>query len=315
MAAAMTRAAATLLKSQSLKHRKAAIADFAARYAAQLPEGFDCNALALVVWEKLQKDGCTDDKPKPGRKRVASEGAVGRMLNLFLKGKGTGKEWCGYTSFAQALYQNAAIKAQLDHAAIKQDQMWLRMKEEYKALYGKQLKPIVIYQKPMLQDKHKKARMHCAKTWLEEGEEALQNRVFFDEKKGFLRPGGKLRCYAPADTKSYIRESDKELNEKGAFKYAAAVAGFCGAVHLQLVTGTTGLNKGYKVRTCVPLRRHPDPARAGAARMQLPCFTDDLHLLWPILLCNAQHVKAICSCLHADVPVCADLTVIALLAS
>lgn len=249
MAAALVRAAAKLLKAKSKTLHADAIADFLHKYSAQLPAGFNHKACAKDVWKRLQSDGHTEDRVKSGRNRVASEGDIARMLRLFLTGTSAGKEWCGYTSLAQALYLNEQMKELLANSGIKQAQMWARLQEEYRAQHKKALKPITIYEKPILTDKTKRERMACAKRWLQDGEQALIDRVFIDEKKEHIQAGSKLRCYAPANMKSFIRHADQGLQDKYAFKYAAAVAPFCGPVHLEAITGTTGLNKGFKVRT------------------------------------------------------------------
>lgn len=198
------------------------------------------------------------------------------MLDLFLRGEGRlgSNEWWGYTSLRHAIQTNDRLRQLVDRSNVKEAGMWLRMKALYKQRYGCDLQKINIISKCALQPATKQKRRAKAKAWKAWGKKRLRDVVWIDEKQEYLKAGGKYRCYAPHGVKSMQRASDVKLGRAAKVKYEAAVSGFAGPVYFKFITGTSGLSTGSRVRpinmteasmrTIIPVRRDPGPARRRA---------------------------------------------------
>lgn len=268
----------------------------------------DTKYLANDTYNRLLLHGHVSDLPRSGKPQSVTDTQVDEFLDIFLAGNGkdpADNDWWGYTSMTHALVENERLRALLEAMGIKQETLWKRMKQRYKARFGKRLKKISIRRKPKLQPKVKKERVRIARLWKQWGKGKLCKVVWIDEKQEYLHPGGTYKCYAPHGVKSMQREVPVALGKAEKVKYEAAVSAFGGAIYFQFVTGTTGRKQPFLVRTFVPLWRHLDPATTGAS--VLPSLIEQLHLDVCILPADAQDAKVLfCSCgaglaIHFDV--------------
>ena len=66
-------------------------------------------------------------------------------------------------------------------------------------------------------------------------------------------------CYADDDDSSYTVESHNALGKSAKIKYIACVNAIMGPVCFAIITGTTGYDSGYTVRTSLPPLRYSHP--------------------------------------------------------
>jgi hypothetical protein len=217
-----------------------------------------------TVAKRLEKNGHTNDLPRAGRPQKLTDAHCSEALDILLDGnrkrRGAAEEWWGFTSLTHALTESRRMRDILQEAGICKQRLWVRLKECYKRTYNKELKRIAISVKPKLKPMIMEERLAFAKEWLARGTRWLTFAVWIDEKKEWLRTGGTYWCYAPAGTKSFTRSSATTLSKAFKYCYIAAVCAHIGPVFLSSITGTTGKQTNYRVRTSNPLWRHLDPA-------------------------------------------------------
>ena len=183
------------------------------------------------------------------------------------------------------------------------------LQSEYFAQTGKQLRKISIVFKPKLSKKVKAERLAKALKWLKWDAEKFKNSVWLDEKQEYLKRGGTLRCFAPIDRQSFIRETKAPLGKCPKLKYLAAVAAFCGPIYFRAITGTTKLKRGYLVRT-VPPRTDLNPALLCSRG---PCRIEHIHLVTAVGVCNPHDVVALLCRPQTDLLVPVPLLVVKLI--
>ena len=230
----------------------------------------DSAYLARDTLRRLSQHGDLADLHRSGRPRVAADEDVARFLRIFLQGNGkTGDEWWGFTSLAHALHEKKELRDLLLKMGISQDHLWHRMEALHIEQTGKRLNKISIVSRVHISPATMRKRLDKARLWKGWGFEKLCKVVWIDEKQEYLRAGGTYKCYAPVGVKSMQRGSSVKLGKSEKVKYEAAVSGFGGAILLQFVTGTTGREQWFPVRTSVPTPRHLDPAALVA---RPPCL-------------------------------------------
>lgn len=243
--------------------------DYAKRHCG---DGVDTKYLARDTLDRLTKYGRLEDKLRAGRPKVAFDEDVDEFLRIFLRGNGERPDrdtWWGFTSLGHALQEKAELRKLLEKMNIKQEALWVRLKARYYELYGKKLKKISIVSRPAMSKATMQKRLKVAEIWKNWGFEKLCKVVWIDEKQEYLHSGGTYKCYAPPDTKSMQRAAKTHLGKSERVKYEAAVSAFAGAVYFTFVTGTTGREQHFMVRTFVPRWRHLDPPLLVAL---LPCL-------------------------------------------
>jgi hypothetical protein len=252
--------------------------------------GLDVMYLARDTLRRLLGVGDVHNLPRPGVAPKLTPELRSQALDLLLEGNGkTGTEFIGYASLQAALEECPALRMIKEDADITTRTLRRHLEDEYMHRYKRKLRKISIYFKPKLKTDVKAERLAAAREWATWRLRKLYRIVWIDEKQEYLRKGGTYHCYAPPGVDSFICETDAPLGKCPKLKYEAAVAGFCGPLYFRAITGTTKLNRGYRVRT-VPSRAHLDPARARARR---PCCIQDLHFLLTVSLRNAQDAVAL----------------------
>lgn len=246
-----------MLASYTPAKRAKLVKDSAAEFGAHAEADLNYKYLAQDTLRRLETDGRLDDAARSGRPEKADDKAVGRMLDVFLKGVGVlgSDEWWGYTSLHHGLQESATLREELRKSGVSAGHMWKRMKGLYRQRYRKRLKPIHITIKPKLTQAAKNERLRKARQWRGWGKSKLLDIVWIDEKQEYLRNGGTYRCYAPFGTRSMQREGKIKLGKAEKVKYEAAVSAFAGPIYIELTSGTTGLKTGCKVRIALALQR------------------------------------------------------------
>lgn len=262
MAALLTKAMTRRMTEKEMKDiRREAIKTFRAEATEDVSE-LNLNYLARDTMRRLQEDGVLGDHPRAGAPPKLSSEKRRRALHVFLRGNGKAEEeFVGFPSLAAGLDECEELRTIQEEADITPRTLWRALKAEYHEQYGCKLTRISIIFRPKLKKTVKKERLAKAQEWAQWDLEKFRRIVWIDEKQEYLRKGGTYRCYAPFGMKSFLRESKAPLGKCPKLKYEAAVAGFCGPVFFKAITGTTGAQFGYKVRT-VPPRAHFDPASA-----------------------------------------------------
>lgn len=233
----------------------------------KLPPKMKTDYLTTSTLGRLLGRGEVEDAPRSGRPQKASDKDVQQFMSLFLLGNGKdGDEWWGFTSIQHALAESEALRDLLTRSQIKAPRMMQRIMAAHMETFGKPMTPITILLKPKLEDRVKTQRLECAVRWVNGGIEKLMDTVWIDEKQQYLRPGGSYRCYGAPGVRSFQRACQIKLGKSERIKYCAAVSAFGGATYFTFVSGTTGRKQPFLVRTCVPVRRHLDPA-AGTAML------------------------------------------------
>ena len=292
----------------------AAVKEAAAEYAELHCDGQDADLdtmyLAQSNMKRLSERGVTDDAARSGRPPVALDDDVEAALRIFLNGNGErGDKWWGFTSLRHALNYSAQLRALLEKMNIKAEALWLRMKAKHIELHGKEINQINIKRRPQLSKQCKKQRLQIAKLWQQWGYDKLCKVVWIDEKQEYLHHGGTYRCYAPPGVKSMQRETPIKLGKSEKIKYEAAVSAFGGACYFEFITGTTGLEKAFEVRTFIPLWRYLGPTLVVA---QPPCLVQQLALDVHVLVGDAQHAEVLLCGGAADAQVRSDLLAVGL---
>lgn len=220
----------------------------------------DVGYLARDTLRRMKEDGDVRDRAAPGAPPKLTPEKRAEALDLLLNGNGkSGVDFVGYASVQAALEECAALRKIAEDAGITPRTLRRNLQDEYRERYGKKLKKICIHFKPKLSPEVKAERLKAAQEWKEWRRRKFYRVVWIDEKQEYLRKGGKYHCYAPPSVTSFIRETDAPLGKCPKLKYEAAVAGFCGPLYFRAITGTTKLNRGYRVRT-VPSSADLDPA-------------------------------------------------------
>jgi hypothetical protein len=132
--------------------------------------------------------------------------------------------------------------------------------------------------------------------------------VWIDEKQEYLRNGTAYHCYAPPETKSQFRTQRHKSGKAWKVKYEAAVCAWAGPIYLRFITGTTGLETPYKVRTSVPRWADPDNSTLLAC---LPSCIQHLKLPASVAVAYAHNIETLPRSLHADALVVFNLLLIA----
>jgi hypothetical protein len=305
------------LKKAAGEEATAAALKACAEEFTELHGGDDCKLdagyLARDTLERLQKSGVVSDLPRSGRPRVALDEDVEQFLHIFLAGnlKNTqDTRWWGFTSLRHALIEKQELRDLLEKMGIKPEALWLRMQAKHLELYGKSMNKISIKRRPVMSAKTKKTRLAAARLWKEWGFDKLCKVVWIDEKQEYLHSGGAYHCYAPPDVKSMQRACEVKLGKSQKVKYEAAVSAFGGAIFFTFITGTTGREQFFLVRTFIPLRRHLDPSRWAA---RPPCLLQELFLHTRVLVADAQDTKLLPGCRSAGAHVRARLAMVVFL--
>jgi hypothetical protein len=196
-----------------------------------------------------------------GRPHKLTEQQVRKCLVLFKAGvKGDSKEsWYGYTSIQHAANVCLGIRRVLDQAEVTVDTLWRRMKEQQRKEFGKKFNKISIWQKPTLTDVHKQQRLDTATRWATWDLDFLKRIVWIDEKTEHLFQCN-YRCYAPDDMQSYAVAAPYKLRDNSKIRYLAGVSAYIGPAYIDLISGTTGFDSAFTVRTCIPAAGHHHPA-------------------------------------------------------
>lgn len=293
MASKLTQLLTRKMTDKELKElRQAAVKKFKEENGEDIGN-LDLQYLAKDCLGRLLEDGILGDHARAGAPPKLTAWKRRRALKLLLRGNNmVGKEFVGYTSLAQALEECSELRKIWEEANISRRTLKRALASEYFDQTGKKLRKISIIFKPKLSKKVKAQRLAKALEWLSWDPEKFRNTVWLDEKQEYLKRGGTLRCYAPIDMKSFIREAKKPLGKCPRLKYLAAVAAFCGPIYFRAITGTTMLKRGYLVRT-VPPRADLNPARLCSRG---PCRIEHIHLVTAVSVCNPHDVVAFCRC-------------------
>ena len=268
MAAAITRAATDGLDKQAESTLLAKARDAFKQEATEDISELDLHYLSTDVLRRLKADGVLRNRRGAGAAKKLSDEDAERACELLIRGNGQeGVEFRGYTSLAHALADCEELRRIKEDSGVNTRTLKSRIKKAHKAKYKRNLKKITIRYKPKLTDEVKAERLAAAMKWRLWSLSELWNIVWIDEKTEWLRPSGSYRCYAPPGTGSFAREGSAPLGKAPKLKYEAAVCGWAGPLYFKAITGTTGLQQGYRVRT-VPLGADLDPPRHASC---LPC--------------------------------------------
>lgn len=268
MAAAITRAATVKLNKQAENTLLANARETFKQEATEDISGLDLHYLATDVLRRLKADGILKNRSGAGAAKKLSDEDAERACELLIRGNGKeGVEFEGWSSLAHALAECEELRRIKEDSGVSTKTLRARIKKAHKAKYKRNLRKITIRYKPKLTDEVKAERLAAAMKWRLWSLEKLWKIVWIDEKTEWLRASGSYRCYAPPGTASFARESSMPLGKAQKLKYEAAVCGWLGPLYFKAITGTTGLQQGYRVRTIPPWTDLDPPCRASC----LPC--------------------------------------------
>jgi hypothetical protein len=212
------------------------------------------------LFEKVCEAGEICDRPKSGRPGLVTYEQV-RVCNMHFKrgiGNKRADEWYGYTSFAHAARKCEVITKTIEECKIVPATLWRRMREVQQKECGRPFRKITIRVRPPLTRDILQERLAKAKEWCTWDEEYMKSIFWIDEKQEYLS-NSSYECYADDDDSSYTVESHNALGKSAKIKYIACVNTFMGPVYFAIITGTTGYDSGYTVRTSLPPLRYSHP--------------------------------------------------------
>lgn len=199
---------------------------------------------------RVKQQRSLKNQKSPGRPKKLADDVAKEAMHVFLQGNGKeGQSWWGFTSIAHALWHSARLREIQSEAGITAPTLWRRIKQAHAKEYGAELKKLTIRWRSRVDPAVKGERLAKAREWLSWGAEKLLHVVWIDEKQEYLKEQQLYRCYGPYGRRSFQVESPSTLSEAPKIKYEAAVSAFAGPLYLRCVSGTTGYDSGYVVRT------------------------------------------------------------------
>lgn len=246
--------------------------------------------LARDVWQRMSLRGDLLDAPRSGRPRQLSDDHVDKLIAAFKQGftkynEHTKKdEFWGYTSIAHAVTMEGEFKRLYaategkgkNGKTMNMKHIWSRMQQRHVETHGRAMRRIIITVKPHMTAETKRQRLAVAREWRTWGRNKLLNVVWIDEKQEYIKLGGKYACYAPDGVVSFQREYSDYIAKASRVKWIAATSARLGCPYFDLITGTTDMETGYKVRTrtCVPAWADPHTALRICRALPPRCIND-----------------------------------------
>jgi hypothetical protein len=221
--------------------------------------GHDCKHPALLfqnLYKRVVDTGDWVDRPRTGAPPKLSDEQALKCCVYFKKGRdgvsfNRKKKWRGYRSIEQAARLCPVIIDTLKQTGVCVATLWKRMKEVQLREFGCCFKKIHIRVKPALKKDVKRERLSKAKIWQTWDMGKFACIFWIDEKHEYMAHTG-YSCYGPDDAESYCVESHDVLGRAKKIKYIACVNGMIGPVYFALVSGTSGFDSGFMVRTHIP---------------------------------------------------------------
>lgn len=208
--------------------------------------------------ERLLASGKNEDAPRSGRPPMMSEEQTRRALKAFkngylvkneMGGEGT---WFGFSSWEHAVLEDCTNSDTLRRILTETGMSVRGMWEALQRANGGKFRIIHIRYTHKLTDGVRKEREKKAREWAQLKDEVLFDVVWIDEKTEWVHGNRVYKCYAADDAEHIVRHGIMCFGEKKRLRWVSAVSARLGPIYFAEVSGSSGYQTPFEVRTCVP---------------------------------------------------------------